>query len=85
LIAEERGRVGSPGPGSYAIDIQQKLRQLNSQFAARYKANPFGSNKERFLRSESLSPREEKKPAMTAQDARELDLRMQIDRHVQSF
>jgi hypothetical protein len=66
LIAEERGKLGSPGPGSYAIDIQDKLKILNSQYATRYKVNPFGSKKERFIKPISLSPQADKEAMMTA-------------------
>lgn len=48
LLAEERAALNSPGPGSYSVDIQEKVKQLGDQFARRYRANPFGSSKKRF-------------------------------------
>jgi hypothetical protein len=45
----------SPGPGSYALDVKERVQKLNEHFAHRYKANPFGSNLKRFEGNQSES------------------------------
>ena len=37
-----------PGPGSYDVQIQDKLKVLNYQLSTRYHLKPFGSGSVRF-------------------------------------
>jgi len=38
----------SPGPGSYDVEIQEKLRTLSFHLSSRYQMRPFGSGSTRF-------------------------------------
>jgi len=58
------------------VDIPQQIKQLTDQLAPRYKVNPFGSNKQRF-------DNEKKSEQLTDQQVREIDLKNDLEAHVQ--
>lgn len=64
----------NPGPGSYELDIQRKIKATEVNYATRYKEHQFGAKVPRFS--------EAKAPVITDQQLRENELVMDMSDHV---